>query len=57
MTVTRTANPRRTTLAALPTGSVLHRCDMNQDGQCHNVATRMVDTATGRRASCASCAV
>lgn len=57
MTVTRTANPRRTTLAALPTGSVLHRCDMNQDGQCHNVATRMVDTASGRRASCASCAV
>ena len=58
ITVTRTitANPRRTTLASLPTGSLLTSCRADDDSSCVNVATRIVVTAAGERPSCGVCA-
>lgn len=58
ITVTRTitANPRRTTLASLPTGSLLTSCQAGVDATCVNVATRIVVTPAGERASCGVCA-
>ena len=57
ITVTRTitANPRRTTLASLPTGSLLTSCQASVDGNCVNVATRIIVTAAGERPSCGVC--
>lgn len=55
MTRTTTANPRRTTLVALPTGSSLTSCQVGTDQACVNVATRLVSTEAGQLAACGTC--
>lgn len=52
MSSMRLANPRRTTLAALPAGS---RCEMTGPA-CRGTATRLVLTSEGERHTCSACA-
>jgi len=47
-----TANPRRTTLAALRAGT---RCELGGQA-CRGVATRMVSTDDGALHACSACA-
>ena len=51
MDLTRTANPRRTTLAALRAGS---RCELAAPG-CRGTATRLIATARGAVPACSAC--
>ena len=52
MTVTSLANPRRTSLSSLSSGSELATCQ-GVDGQsCHNVAVLVVKTSEGRALVC-----
>ena len=48
----KTANPRRTTLAALRAGT---RCEVGGPA-CRGVATRMLATEDGALHSCSACA-
>jgi hypothetical protein len=50
MTVTSTANPRRTSLSALTVGSELATCQGVDGQRCHNVAVLVQRTADGGRA-------
>ena len=52
MTSTRLANPRRTTLAALRSGT---RCELAGPA-CRGTATRLLVTPDGERHACSACA-